>query len=44
MDVEGVGPLNVRASGEVDLHHGDAAFLTPRKQNIHRFDASGIAI
>jgi multiple sugar transport system ATP-binding protein len=38
------GTLNVRASGEVPVHHGDTVWLTPDPSKIHRFDASGEAI
>ena len=38
------GLINVRAGGEVGLHHGDAVFLTPDAAQIHRFDAQGQAI
>ena len=37
-------PLTVRAGGEVSLHHGDAIFLTPDEDKIHRFDAQGLRI
>ena len=42
MDVDGVGPINVRADGEIDLHHGDTAWLTPQPDKVHRFDAAGL--
>jgi multiple sugar transport system ATP-binding protein len=38
------GTINVRAPGEIDIHHGDEVWLTPNADNIHRFDASGIAL
>ena len=38
------GLLNVRAGGEVDLHHGDSVFLTPDMGQLHRFDTEGGAI
>ncbi|MBP7002885.1 ABC transporter ATP-binding protein [Amaricoccus sp.] len=41
---EGLGTLNVRASGEVPVHHGDEVWLTPDPSKIHRFDANGLAI
>ncbi|SFI41986.1 ABC transporter ATP-binding protein [Albimonas pacifica] len=37
-------PLTVRAGGEVSLHHGDAIFLTPDEEKIHRFDHEGLRI
>ncbi len=38
------GILNIRTSGEVDLHHGDKVFLTPDPARLHRFDASGLTL
>ena len=43
MEVDGIGTVNVRADGEVDLHHGDTAWLTPDKERMHYFEASGQA-
>jgi multiple sugar transport system ATP-binding protein len=37
---EGQGTINVRASGEVPVHHGDTVWLTPNPDRIHRFDAN----
>jgi multiple sugar transport system ATP-binding protein len=39
--VDGVGMVNVRASGEVDRHHGDTISLAPQADKIHRFDKDG---
>ena len=36
--------LTVRASGEVDLSHGDKIFLTPQADKIHKFDAQGLRL
>ena len=44
VNVEGIGTLNVRTSGEVSVHHGDTVWLTPGEANIHRFDKDGMAI
>jgi multiple sugar transport system ATP-binding protein len=41
---DGQGMINVRASGEVPVSHGDEVWLTPDPSKIHRFDASGQAI
>jgi multiple sugar transport system ATP-binding protein len=41
---DSVGTLNVRASGEVPVSHGDTVYLTPDSSKIHRFDAEGRAI
>ena len=38
------GLINVRAGGEVSLHHGDRVFLTPDAAQLHRFDKDGKAI
>lgn len=43
MDAEGVGTINVRADGEIELRHGDTAWLSPQVSKIHRFDAAGMA-
>ncbi len=42
--VDGIGNLNVRASGEVNAHHGDTVWLTPQAGKIHRFNAEGKAV
>ena len=39
-----LGTLNVRASGEVPVGHGDTVYLTPDPAKLHRFDASGLAM
>ncbi|MEX3315307.1 ABC transporter ATP-binding protein [Sulfitobacter sp. PS-8MA] len=36
--------LTVRALGEVTLSHGDRIHLSPRAEQIHRFDAQGLRI
>ncbi|WP_371224585.1 ABC transporter ATP-binding protein [Roseovarius sp. 2305UL8-3] len=36
--------LTVRAPGEVNLAHGDTIHLTPRADQIHKFDAQGLRI
>jgi len=38
------GLINVRAGGEIDLHHGDAVFLSPDMAQLHRFDKEGGAL
>jgi multiple sugar transport system ATP-binding protein len=38
------GTLNVRASGDVPVSHGDTVYLTPSADRIHRFDANGLSI
>ena len=43
MDVEGVGQINVRASGEVALAFGDTVGLAPQPDKLHRFDEAGNA-
>jgi multiple sugar transport system ATP-binding protein len=39
-----LGTINIRASGEVPVHHGDTIWLTPDLSKLHRFDATGAAI
>ncbi|MEO0496503.1 MAG: ABC transporter ATP-binding protein [Pseudomonadota bacterium] len=36
--------LTVRASGEIELRHGDTIYLTPRDDRIHKFDAGGMRL
>ncbi|MBM7069394.1 ABC transporter ATP-binding protein [Actibacterium sp. 188UL27-1] len=36
--------VTVRAPGEVNFSHGDTIHLTPRADQIHRFDAEGLRI
>ncbi|MEM1289098.1 MAG: ABC transporter ATP-binding protein [Pseudomonadota bacterium] len=37
-------PITVRTGGEIDLHHGDAIFLTPDEDKLHKFDAAGLRL
>ncbi len=39
-----VGPLTVRADGEISVTHGDEIWLTPDATKLHRFDSDGKAI
>ncbi len=41
---DGVGPLTVRADGEIGARHGDTIFLTPDASKIHRFGPDGRAL
>ena len=41
--VEGLGTINVRGTGELDVHHGDRIRLAPAGK-IHRFDREGLAL
>jgi len=34
-------PITVRAGGDVDLHHGDTIYMTPKEDQIHRFGQDG---
>jgi multiple sugar transport system ATP-binding protein len=43
VDVAGVGTINVRGPGELNVHHGDQIKLSPAGK-IHRFDADGLAL
>ncbi|MEQ9037828.1 MAG: ABC transporter ATP-binding protein [Silicimonas sp.] len=36
--------ITVRAPGEIDLRHGDTIHLTPREDQVHRFDKAGLRI
>jgi len=42
--VDDVGPMTVRAGGEVAAQHGDTVWLTPQADKIHRFGQDGKAI
>jgi multiple sugar transport system ATP-binding protein len=44
IDVDGVGRLTARTPGEMALSTGKTVWLTPRPENIHRFDAEGRAV
>ncbi len=44
VEVDGIGTINVRASGELGVHHGDRIQLAPDMDKLHRFDAEGMAI
>ena len=44
VQADGIGPLTVRADGEIDIHHGDTIHLTPDRTKLHRFGADGKAI
>jgi multiple sugar transport system ATP-binding protein len=44
LNVEGVGRLTARATGEYALSVGDQVWLTPKPENIHRFDGEGRAL
>ncbi|GLS40456.1 sugar ABC transporter ATP-binding protein [Mesorhizobium tianshanense] len=44
VQADGVGPLTVRADGELAVNHGDTIYLTPDKAKLHRFDADGKAM
>ena len=39
-----VGPVTVRAGGEVGVNHGDTIFLTPDPTKLHRFGRDGAAL
>ena len=39
-----IGPLTVRAGGDVGAHHGDTIYLTPDPAKVHRFGPDGKAI
>ena len=43
VQVEGIGPVTVRAGGEFPARHGDRISLSPDLERIHRFDAAGRA-
>ncbi|NKN35617.1 ABC transporter ATP-binding protein [Agrobacterium sp. a22-2] len=44
IQVDGIGMVTVRTSGDFPVGHGDKVFLTPDADRIHRFDDKGLAI
>ncbi|WP_033068066.1 ABC transporter ATP-binding protein [Thalassospira australica] len=44
VEADGLGPMTVRATGEVDLGENDRIFLTPEQDRIHRFDQHGLTL
>ncbi|MEM1037961.1 MAG: ABC transporter ATP-binding protein [Pseudomonadota bacterium] len=42
--VEGCDPMTVRAAGDIAVQHGDTVYLTPDREQIHRFDDQGLRI
>ncbi|MEL6808779.1 MAG: ABC transporter ATP-binding protein [Pseudomonadota bacterium] len=40
--IEGCDPMTVRASGDVEVRHGDTIYLTPDASQIHKFGADGL--
>ena len=44
VQVDGIGQVTARVSGELAIHHGDRVWLTPPPERIHRFDGEGRAI
>jgi multiple sugar transport system ATP-binding protein len=44
VQVDGIGLVTARVSGELAIHHGDRVWLTPPPERIHRFDGEGRAI
>jgi multiple sugar transport system ATP-binding protein len=44
VNADGVGPLTVRADGEISVRHGDEIFLTPDPTKLHRFGQDGRAL
>ncbi|MFN7008802.1 MAG: ABC transporter ATP-binding protein [Allorhizobium sp.] len=43
VDVEGVGSVTARVSGEMPVHHGDTVYITPDPARLHRFNDRGLA-
>ena len=40
--IDGCDPMTVRASGDVEVRHGDTIYLTPDATQIHKFGAGGL--
>jgi multiple sugar transport system ATP-binding protein len=43
VDVDGVGHVTARASGEMPVRHGDIVYITPDIARLHRFNDKGLA-
>jgi multiple sugar transport system ATP-binding protein len=43
VEVEGIGQVNVRGTGEIAHHKGDRIKLTPQAEKLHRFGPDGLA-
>ena len=37
-------PITVRSGGDVNMHHGDTIYLTPKEGHIYRFNDNGLRI
>ncbi|TCR81560.1 ABC transporter ATP-binding protein [Rhizobium sp. BK376] len=44
VDVEGIGPVTARGSGDFASRAGDIVYLTPDKTRIHKFNDKGLSI
>lgn len=44
VEVDDVGPVNVRADGSFDTRNGERVYLTPDTARFHRFDDAGMPI
>ncbi len=42
--IPGCDPMTVRASGDVNVKHGDTVYLTPQESQIHKFGADGLRL
>ena len=43
VDIDGVGHVTARASGEMPVRHGDIVYITPDIARLHRFNDKGLA-
>ena len=43
-DIPGAEMMTVRVTGDISVKHGDTIYLTPRADEIHKFDAQGLRI
>jgi multiple sugar transport system ATP-binding protein len=44
VQLDDIGPALVRVSGDMPVSSGDSVFVTPRTDELHRFDAQGLTI
>ncbi|QRM56481.1 ABC transporter ATP-binding protein [Sinorhizobium sp. BG8] len=44
VNVDDIGTMTARVSGDFPVKHGDSVFLTPQEGRVHRFNEKGLAI
>ena len=44
VDVDGIGPITARGTGEFPVKAGEMVYLTPDRNRVHKFNDKGLAI